>query len=130
MDSGTDIPPVKRDRHIWLIIRDIVIVWVLTVMGGFIAGFASGPQPDEVRLLISIAVSNLLLGTLGFTIVGCLAPAKRWRHLSVVAFGSWLTGIINVLFFGSTVPQWIFGALFIALIMGLGGALSYLFKRH
>ena len=45
----------------------------------------------------------------------------RWAH--------WLTGIINVLFFHVTIPQWIGSAFFIAIIMSVGGGISYLFKR-
>ena len=75
-----------------------------------------------------LVISNLLLGTVAFTIVGCLAPAPRWRHLRYVALGSWLTSVINVLFFHVAIPHWIASAFFIAIIMSIGGGISHLLK--
>lgn len=76
-----------------------------------------------------LVISNLLLGTVAFTIAGCLAPSPRWRHLGFVALGSWLTSVINVLFFHVTIPQWIGSAFFIGIIMSIGGGISCLLKR-
>jgi len=123
-------PPSDQQVRIGPIIRDIVIVWALTAMGGFVAGVATGgPQRDPQRFVLALAASNFLLGTVAFTIVGCLAPPDRWRHLGFVAIGAWFTSIINVLFFGISLPQWIFAAIFIGIIMGFGGAISYVFKK-
>jgi hypothetical protein len=100
-------------------------------MGGFIAGMATGgPEQDPQRYALAVAASNFLLGTVAFAIVGCLAPPERWRHLGFVAIGAWLASLINVVFFGVTVPQWIFGAIFMAVLMGFGGAISYVFKKR
>ena len=97
------------------IIRDVIIVWILTAMGGFVAGLATGgPQGDAQRFMLAVTVSNFLLGTVAFTIAGCLAPPPRWRHLGLVAAGAWLTGLLNVVFFHFTVPQWIGSAIFMA----------------
>ncbi|MEI7809490.1 MAG: hypothetical protein WCJ07_13510 [Verrucomicrobiota bacterium] len=124
-------PPVEQGIRVGPIIRDIVIVWILTAMGGFVAGFAAGGrQKDPQAFALALAASNFLLGTVAFTIAGCLAPPERWRHLGFVAIGAWLTSLINVLFFGVTVPQWIFGGVFMAIIMGFGGAISYVFKKR
>jgi len=125
-------PPAQTDQgmRVGPIIRDVVIVWVLTAMGGFVAGVATGgPQRDAQRFMLAIAASNLLLGTVGFTIAGCLAPHGRWRHLCVVAVGVWIAGLINVAFFGVTILQWIGSLIFVAVITGVGGALSHVFKR-
>lgn len=112
------------------IIRDAVIVWILTAMGGFVVGAAaSGSQRDAQRFMLAIAASNLLFGTVGFTIAGCLSPPGRWKHLSIVAVVAWFCGLINVAFVGVTIPQWIGSIIFIAIMMGVGGALSYIFKR-
>ena len=111
------------------IIRDVVIVWVLTAIGGFIAAIAGGPQQDPQRFVVAVAASNILLGTVAFIIVGCLAPPKRWRHLGFVAIGVWFSSIIYVLFLGVTILQWVFGAIFMIVIMGIGGAISYVFKK-
>ena len=123
-------PPIERGVRAGPIIRDVVIVWILTAMGGFVAGIATGgPQRDAQRFMLTLMVSNLLLGTVAFTIAGCLAPRDRWSHLGFVALGAWLTSLLNVVFFGVTIPQWIGGAIFMAIIMGVGGAISYAFKR-
>ena len=136
MDTTTPPPIVQQPPltnqglRVALIIRDVVIVWVLTAMGGFVAGVATGgPERDVQLYLLAIMASNLLFGTIAFTIAGCLAPPGRWRHLSFVALGVWLTSLVNVVFFAVTIPQWIGGAIFTAILMGLGGAISYAFKR-
>ena len=123
-------PPTEQRVRIGSIIRDVIIVWVLTAMGGFVAGVATGgPQRNAQRFMLAVMVSNLLLGTVAFTIVGCRAPPGKWRHLAFVALGAWFTSLINVVFFGVTIPQWIGGAMFMAIIMAIGGGTSYVFKR-
>lgn len=123
-------PPTEQRVRIGPIIRDVIIVWVLTAMGGFVAGVATGgPQRDAQRFMFAVMVSNVLLGTVAFTIAGCLAPPGRWRHLGFVALGAWFTSLINVVFFGVTIPQWIGGAIFMVIVMAIGGGISYVFKR-
>jgi hypothetical protein len=123
-------PPTEQRARIGPIIRDVIIVWVLTAMGGFVVGVATGgPHGDAQRYIAAVAVSNILLGTVAFTIAGCLAVGGRWRHLAFVAFWSWITSLFNVVFFGVSIGQWIGGAFFLAIVMGLGGAVSYAFKR-
>lgn len=128
MDTTTP-PPTNRPLAIGLIIRDVIIIWVLTALGGFIVGLAtssSGKEPGQIMLWI--ALSNLILGSIAFTLIGCLAPAPRWRHLGFVALASWVTGLINVIFMDVTAIQWIGSVIFIAIIMGIGGGLSHLLK--
>ena len=127
-------PPTQLPQQVRIgqVVRDIILVWIFTAIGGFVVGLATaagGPQHDPQRYILALAASNILLGTLAFTIVGCLAPTPRWRHLAFVALGSWVSSLINVLFFGFSIGQWIFTAFGMAIMMGLGGALSYLFKK-
>ena len=135
-----DAPPVKlvepprtapqRRLHPAPIIRDVAIVFALTFFGGVVVRIAAGgPAQDAQQVQLAIAASNLFFGTVGFTIAGCLAPPGRWQHLGMVAIGAWLAGLINVAFFGLSIPLWIGGIIAIAIIMGIGGALSYLFKK-
>ena len=128
--DSPSMTPTEQQVRVVPIIRDIVIVWLLTGIGGFILGFARGPERDQQQLMLATAASNFLLGTVAFVIVGCLAPPDRWRHLGFVAIGAWFTSLINVLFFGVTVPQWLFAAIVMAIIMGFGGAISYVFKKR
>jgi hypothetical protein len=106
------------------ILRDVAILWVLTGMGGFVAGFAT----QGIARSSAAAIANLFFGTVGFTISGCLAAAPRWQHLVNVALFTWFTSLINV-FFGLPLEQWLWGMFFFPLVMAIGGGLSYLFKR-
>ncbi|HKP38046.1 MAG TPA: hypothetical protein VJT71_14410 [Pyrinomonadaceae bacterium] len=121
--------PAEQPVRIGPIIRDVVIVWVLTAIGGFVIGFSGGAHSDPQRSQVALIISNFFLGTVAFTISGCLAPPPRWRHLGSVAIGAWLTSLINVLFFHVNIAHWVGSAIFIAIIMGIGGGTSYLFKK-
>lgn len=119
--------------RMWPIVRDVLIVWLLTGIGGFIVGITAtvltGGLPKHTpAYFFAVAASNFLLGAVAFTIVGCLTPTPRWRQLTTVAAVAWLTSLINVVWFGITMSQWIHGIIFMAVIMGIGGGLSYLFK--
>jgi len=133
MDDVTPPPvpqpplPTGQPMRVGLIIRDVVIIFALTFIGGFVVGLAASPTSQ--RGMLAIAASNMLLGTVGFVISGCLTVGNRWRHLFYVAVGVWLMGLMNVLFFGFGVVQWFFGIFGVSLMMGVGGALSYIFHR-
>jgi hypothetical protein len=126
--SQTPQPPEPQPVQIGGVIRDIVIITVLTFIGGFIVGFSGGAKNPQM-FAIAVAVSNFLMGIIGFIISGCLARHDRWRHLTYVAVGVWLAGLINVVFFGFSFGLWILSIVFIAIMMGTGGAISYIFKR-
>jgi hypothetical protein len=121
-------PPTDQRVRIGPILRDVVIIVMLTFIGGFVIGLAGTP-PTSSRGMLAIAASNLLLGTIGFAISGCLAVGNRWRHLGYIALGVWLAGLLNVMFFGFSVAEWFFSVIAVAMMMGIGGAISYLFKK-
>lgn len=89
-------------------------------MAGFARGTAGGTS--------AAVIANLCFGSVGFAISGCLATGNRWKHLGYVALFCWLTSLINVVF-GLPVVQWFLGVLFMPLVMGIGGGVSYIFKR-
>ncbi len=122
---------VTREHfRVWPIIRDIVIILALSGAGGIVVGVAAGRLSwDEQRTMLAVAVSDLLLRTVGFTISGCLARGRRWRHLACVAVGVWLADHMNVLLFGQGIVQRILSAFSVAMAMDIGGGLSYAFKR-
>ena len=122
-------PPAQQAVNIKAIIRDVAIVWGLTFIGGFVIGLSGGLKGDPQRGQLALVASNFFLGTVAFVISGCLAPYPRWRHLGYVALGSWLTSIINVFILHVTIGQWVASSIFISIIMGLGGGISYIFKR-
>jgi hypothetical protein len=137
LPSGATSPPPSSQPtpdspvHFGYVIRDVIIVAVLTAIGGFVVGLASGgADMSSPSFVLGLAAANFLLGSIGFVVVGCLAKGNRWRHLGYVAVGVWLVGLLNVMVGMSSIGQWFFGVFFVALIMGVGGGLSFAFKRQ
>jgi hypothetical protein len=65
--SETGHPRDEERLRVGPIIRDVIIIWVLTYMGGFVIGFAFAGLPDaKTRAVGAYAVANFLFGTLGF----------------------------------------------------------------
>lgn len=123
--------PISGQIRPLLILRDVAIVWAVTFVGGFAVGIYAGvAQLDPGQLLIAIALANLGFGTVAFAIIGCIAPPGRWPHLLLVALFTWLSSAVNIILIGATVPQWIGGSIATLIMMGLGGAISFLFKRE
>ena len=112
------------------ILRDVLILTLLSALGGFIIGIAVGPNLNAGRALLAAAVAQISLGIVGFTISACLASQSRWGHVAFVAIGVWLVGLNNVVWFGSAVSEWLRSSILIAATMFVGGAISYLFRRN
>ena len=108
--------------------RDVAIVFVLTFLGGLVVGFTTSMVGAEVNVA-AIALSNIVFGTVGFTISGCIVKINRFKHLYQVALGVWLLSLINVAFGLVDIQQWLVSILSVLLMMGMGGGLSYLFVR-
>ncbi|MFC1764681.1 hypothetical protein ACFL6U_21755 [Planctomycetota bacterium] len=108
------------------IIRDIVIIWILTALAGFVIGIMG---TENERFMLAIAFANMLFGSVGFCISGCLAKINRWKHLNHVALGVWLVGLVNVIIGPFPIRSWFFGIIALYIMMGLGGATSYLFVK-
>lgn len=114
-----------------LILRDVLIVWGFTFVGGFVIGFVAGIgrfTPSE--FIIAMALNNLLFGAAAFALIGCIAPPGRWRHLFHVALFAWLSTAINIVLFGATVDQWLLSSIAVLIMMGVGGAISFVFKKE
>ena len=71
-----------------------------------------------------VAVSNFLLGLLGFVIAGALTRIERGRHLWMVALGVWLLGLSSVLLLGISLFQWLVSGLAIFFACLIGGAIA------
>jgi len=108
------------------IIRDVIIIWILTALAGFVVGITGA---EGNRYVLGIAFANLIFGTVGFCISGCLSKSNRWKHLNIVALGVWLVGLINVSIIPITIISWFFGIIFIYIMMGIGGGLSCIFVK-
>lgn len=120
---------MNKQFKIWPVLRDVIIVIVLSGLGGFIVGFASTSRHDSPLYIYSLALSNSLFCIIGFTISGCLAVENRWRHLAIVAAIVWAVSIFNVIFFEFTIIKWAASAIAIAIFAVIGGGISLLFKR-
>ena len=126
-DMESQDSPASTQLRPAAVARDVAILWVLTLIGGFVAGVA-GAAPGTPRFAAAILVSNTLLGIIGFIISGCLVGGRRWKHLFVVAVILWITSLINI-FFGVTLMQWAFGIIAGLIFMAIGGGISYLFRK-
>lgn len=119
---------MNKQFKIWPVLRDVIIVTVLSCLGGFIVGFAS-TEHNTPLYIYSLALSNSLFCIIGFTISGCLAVENRWRHLAIVAAIVWAVSIFNVMFFEFTIIKWAASAIAVAIFALIGGGISLLFKR-
>jgi hypothetical protein len=130
----TSSPQQKKrsdDLVSWLVIRDVLIVLGLQTGGvGIVilsAGFARESPPVE-----SNGAIGTFLGTVGFAISGSLCIGDRWEHLFKVAtittFAYW--GFSLIFLHDMSTSRWLMSLAFVLLMMGLGGVLSYLFKRR
>lgn len=112
--------------------RDVLIVWLLTNMGGAVVGFLGaalvGPEAlANPRVQLGLAFSNFIFGILGYTIVGALKKVDRFKHLLLVALINWLLAAPTLLFTPFTLQQWLMSPIFLCVIVGIGGGLSLLF---
>jgi hypothetical protein len=113
----------------WPILRDVIIVTVLSFLGGFIVGFASTDHSSRLYFY-SLSLSNSLFLVIGFIISGSLAVGNRWRHLAIVAAITWAVSIFNVIFFGFPIIMWMASVIAVAIFALIGGGISLLFKKH
>ena len=110
-----------------IVIRDVLIIFVLTAVGGFLIGFFSAQAGISASVAL-VGMSNIATSVIGFAISGALTRADRLRHLLVVALGVWLLSLVN-LAIGVSVVQWILGGLVILLACGIGGGIAALLFR-
>jgi hypothetical protein len=133
LDYRTPPPPAAAGaEHLQprAIALDIGLIFCLTLVGGFAAGLFSAAAALPVPLIVAAGIANTFFCTAGFTLSGCRAPAgNRWPHLAWVALGVWITGLFNVVIFGTPWITWSLSAIAIAVFAGLGGVFSMLLKR-
>ena len=115
--------------NIWPILRDVIIVTVFSLFGGFIVGFTATDHNSRLYFY-ALALSNSVFCIIGFTISGCLAVGNRWRHLACVAAIAWTISIYNVIFFDMSTIKWAATAIFIAIFALIGGGVSLLLKKQ
>ena len=117
----------RNPFKIWPILRDAIILTVLTGLGGFIVGFASTDHSSRFYFY-GLALSNTLFCIIGFAISGCLAVGNRWRHLAFVAVIAWIVSVFNVIFFNLPIVMWMASVVPMAFFALIGGGISFIFK--
>ena len=106
------------------VVRDVLIIFGLTFIGGFIIGFMSAVSGGSVNQAY-LGLSNIFFGTVGFAISYVWTKTHRMPHLFAVAGGTWILSIINVFFGYGTIITWIFALIPVLLMMGLGSLVGW-----
>ena len=109
------------------IIRDVVLIMLLTAVGGFLVAMLAATSGTKVSMP-AIAVSNIGLAALGFAVSGSLTRTHRVRHLLTVAALVWVASLVNVPL-GVPVAQWALGSIAILFACAIGGAVAALIFR-
>ena len=104
--------------------RDVLIIFGLTFVGGFIVGFTSAISGTSANAAY-LGLSNIIFGTLGFAISYLWTQTGRLNHILAVAAGTWIFSFINVLFGFGTVGTWIFALIPVLLMAGLGSLIGW-----
>ena len=108
------------------VVRDVVMLWILTGIGGFIIGVATVGSELPIG---AVALSNVILGIIGFCISGCMMAENRWRHLFIVALFVWLTSIVNIFVGPFSFMNWLLGMVVIFIMLAVGGGISFLIVK-
>jgi hypothetical protein len=106
------------------LIRDVIVIYALTSLAGFILGFAAGT--NEVPM-DAVGLANILFSAVGFTISACAAKQNRFRHLVHVGIAVWLFSAFNMLYTRMNVVHWVFTIIPATIALLAGWGLSYLF---
>ena len=110
------------------VIRDALIIFILTAIGGFIIGVCKASLGiNDANYLIAIGLSNIFFTIVGFTISAVIVKKSRFEHLFKVAITVWVLGAVNIILGYANLFQWACSAIVILISMGIGGGLSYIF---
>jgi FtsH-binding integral membrane protein len=122
---------IARPHRIRLlkVLRDVVAIFVLTFLWGFAVSVASNLAPQARLFLAARVIGTFAILVLGFAASGILSPEKRWRHLSLVAAGLWIVGVMHAVIAGGNTSRSAGLPFLIAIATGIGGGLSVLVKR-
>ena len=112
-----------------MVIKDAVIIMLLIFIGTFVLVAILKSTGAQKLPANTIAASNILLGSVGFTISGLSTKANRFTHMLKVTLLVWLIGSMNVIFLQTTVSQWFTSIPFILIMMAVGTAVSYTINK-
>ncbi len=108
--------------EIILIIRDVILINLISGLIGFILGLAGITWWEGVA-----PFAQLLYLSIGIFIVGTITKKNLWSHLLLVAFSSWLiNGLYLIPKYG--IPAWLLNFFGMGGVMLIGGLILMLFK--
>ena len=108
------------------IVRDVLMIYCFTFVGGLVTGRFVAPGPARMKFLI---VLSLFLQIAGFTISGCVVKINRFKHLFIVAIGLWIVNLSSVALGLFSFTTWLISLVSILLTMLIGGGISFLLVR-
>lgn len=112
------------------IVRDLAIILALSAHYGLVTALTTFEVEGIGSAVMTLALTSVFAMLVGFSIASYLTTEYRWTHLGALALATWLTGLLNVAFFGVTIPDWMGSLLFILIAMGLGGGIGTLLARQ
>ena len=121
---------MKRMHLNWRLIGiHAVIIFALTVVGGFLVGFVGGFFGSGMPIY-ALAISNLISASAGFAYSAYKVSEKRWAHLGAVALVLWLMSLINPLLGLATFGEWVLSLIAIIFFMVIGGGVGALIAKR
>jgi len=119
-------------KKIKSILRDAVLIFLLTGLGGFVIGFigsiANSIQPNTItsnKAMELVGISNLLLSIIGLTISGYKIKENVADHLAYVGLAIWIMSLINIIIGKINLIQWLTSILVVIFCC----LISYVFVR-
>ena len=113
-------------KHWKRIIRDIMIILVLTFFGGFILGLAGSSVgieiPEQTRGLV-----NIIFITISGAIIGYIIRYKiedKFNYVTLVGFLVVIISLINCWLYDVTFLKWAWGGVMTIMFLWVGFALS------
>ena len=129
-DSGIRIyKEVAMLKHWKRILRDIIIIWIFSLFGGFILGLGSGrgETPMEIRGIV-----NIIFTIISGTIIGYIIRDKivdKFNYITLLGALTAITSIINVYLYDVNYMTIIYGSIVVIFSLWIGLAISSLIIR-
>ncbi len=111
-----------------LVALHALIVFALTILGGFSVGFITSISGTPAPLTV-LAITNLVFASAGFAYAAYKTREKRWAHLSAVALVLWIFSLMNLVLGFATFLEWALSLIVILVFMLVGGGTGILIEK-
>ncbi len=110
---------------------DVLIIFVLTLIGGFIVGAILGSSGSLTSnsVILWTALSNIIFASAGFAYSAYKTTVNRWAHLVAVGGCVWALSLINVIMQYATIQDWLLSIIPIIVFIGIGGGIGTLLAK-